>query len=515
MNFYLKDNKHTKKKSCIMNIFFYLLKNGNKFFLIFFFVITIFFSLFFWMQPINYKIINKYLFLKDNKITTEKLNNLNISDRYTRISKFLFHSQDKINIFNIHSKNLKLKNSLISSKLFNSDNFRINNLFNQKKNYQQLIEKKLPQNIEKLKFVNSANSHIIFSTLDVSNESSVPLLIRINKFKNFISEDLSDAIISVISSSVPNLSKKNIAIISQFEKKFNSNKNFLYTQTNYQNINLNRFIINKYKNQVKKNLLSKVIKKINYFSLIYINDFNKLHKRKFSYLQDLDFFKKIYILKNNFFLINTITESKKNYGLIIFSNSCKKYGNVEKRFDYINLFQKKKINFKLNKKKLFSSIILSKSNLENSNNKFNHLKLNSLLDIGEITNLSIIKLINYKKSHKDKYLPIIDHRIFNIKNLMREVAGFSVFRNDSIEMLNCNFSEPETPIIQYIPIKKNESFDRTLHLVPWFILFFFIVLLITSFYSFKKLTKKIEDSNISIIYNIKNSFENSKKYKYF
>ncbi|CAL4318351.1 Flagellar M-ring protein [Buchnera aphidicola (Chaitophorus sp. 3695)] len=520
MNFYFQDNKHIKKKSCIFNIFLYLLHTKKTIFLIFFFTITIFFSLFFWIKSINYKIIYKNLCIKNSKKIIKKLINLKISYKDSKIEKSLCIPADQINIFNIDFKNIKLTSNFRESKLFNLKRFKIRSMFNNKINNQDILEKELLKNIKKLSFINHTIFNINFYEndliLDACNESFALILVNINTQKNIISKDFLDAIISLICTSIPNFPKKNIIFLNKFGELLYLKKNILYTKENYRNIYDISLIQNIYKNNIenfvsysfrKKNTLDKIIIQGSMNQSNYKNNFYKLYKKNFINSKNLNLFKSTYTFNNNY-INNTLKENKKNYSNIILSNSCKKY-DVKQRFHELNFYQYKKYDSDFKKKKILKLIDLNASNLEDSNYKFDNFKSNLILDIKESTPSSMNELMKYKKDNENKYIFLVNNEVFNIKNLIKDVVGCSMLRDDSIEILNCNYIEPENYIISYIPIKKNESVDRTLHLVPWFILFFFIILLITSFFSFKKLTKKIQDSNINIMYNLPKNFKNT------
>lgn len=449
----------------------------------------------------------------DSKIIIKKLISLNIPYQYSNITKSLFIPKNQIYIFNLNVKNIEFRNTLIMCNSFNIQKNK-KKLFN-KINYQERLENNLLKNIQKLRSIKNMRLYIIFyknfSILNTCNKSFPLMFMNIDIQKNLISEGFLDVLISLISISISNFSVNNIIVLKKFRKLLDFKKNNLHIQKNYYyNYDVN-LITYKYHNEIKKkifvlfkkkNILKNITGQNDIYKLSYNNNLFQLHIKNFISITSFSFFNKNYTYNNY-----TFKENKKKYGTTIFSNYDKRY-DVKKSFYKKNFFYKKKYNFYLNKKKFLNSINLKKSNLENSYINFDYInKSNFVLDIGEITKKNFLMLDNYKQDNSDKCIFLVNRKIINIENLAREIKVFSELRNNSIEVLNINFIEPENPSIPYIPIKKNEFFDRTLHLVPWFILFFFIILLITSFYSFKKLTKKITDSNINFIYSIKKYIE--------
>jgi len=514
MNNNFTSHEKLKIKSLFKNIFFYLKKN-KKIFLIIFLSITVFFYSFLWIKKTNYVVLYKNLSSNDSsQEILKKLMSLKIPYKYYFQSDSLLIPRDKIEIFRSHFHDYKSDDkNLLGFELLDQEKFGIST-FHEQVNYQRALEGELSRTIGKLNFVRSVRVHIVFprmtSFFNEENHASASVFLNVNK-KIKLNLNFYNSIIHLLSKSVLNLKKKDIIIVNQYGDFFTGNgefsKNFLYRRY-IKNISL---IEKKYKDKIEK-ILTPILGSKNFVVQVSLdNNFNikdqlnnfcdKIIKKKcFLNLKKEDI---IYFKKNNFFTIQLKGLNKKN---VIYANRscCQTYDNYLKNIFFKNIQGCKnfyiKNNFYYSKKKQNKI-----SFLMNLKDNFLYKKRKT----GSLGKIHITVLVNYKRNSKGTYVPLSIKDIFNIKRLIElTMHTFKDFEN-SIDVINYKFFDTEPLIEKYVPIKKNEFFDKTVILAPWFLVFFFLVLFLTSFFSFKKLTKKIQGNSFGISDSLQKYFENS------
>ncbi|NIH16753.1 MAG: flagellar M-ring protein FliF [Buchnera aphidicola (Periphyllus lyropictus)] len=504
------ENLDLNEKNIFEKIFFYLKKNIKTVFFILFFGLIIVTFLSSRIQSSNYQIIYKNLSFSDSKVIIRKLINLNIPYKYSLNSGSLLIPEDKINEFQNHILNFKSKNDLPGFELLDKERFGISD-FNEQINYQRALEGELSRTIEKLNFVQSARVHIAIPKtsffFDEDNFSSASVFLNINTYNKKQDFDISNSIIELLSNSISNLPKKNISIINQFGELLSNPKNYSYQCIDDKNLNYINLIENKYQKKIES-LLFPIFGKNNVLARVTAQiDFNINEKINESYCSNFnkqinDIFLNKNIENNN--ILNLHQNGNKKYVTSIVNFFPTKTFNLNKK-NKINRFES--INLNLDDKKL-KNFNFKISNISKNFNEKDHENSRKIFSFGKIKTLSVSILINDKKNAKGEYVPLNSKELQNIKELVKGVIGFSLYKGDSINIVNYRFCNSESSLLKYSPIHKKESFNKMFILVPWFILFFFGILLFTSFYSFKRLTKKIQNSNFIFMKYAKKYFTN-------
>ncbi|CAL4318293.1 Flagellar M-ring protein [Buchnera aphidicola (Periphyllus testudinaceus)] len=500
MNFCKKNDLHIKKK--ILNKIFFMFTKNKKFFILFLFLLFIIFSsLLMWLYYPNYKNFCKILPVYNN-INFKKITSSKELYRNFKNKKFIVDKKDDKCLLKSNNYNINFKNSLPGFELLDEEKFGISS-FNEKINYQRALEGELSRTIEKLNFINSARVHIAFPNdsffLNEKNYTSASVFLNVNS-NNSLNFEIYNSIISLLSTSVSNLPKKNITIINQFGELLSGSTQNFKNQIQLNNLNYINNIEYRYKKKIE-DVLSPIFG-INNVIVQVTAQFNSNSKKKSHVLYNpntkikntsLNFNSKI----KNKNLINLFKNfPEKNVGNVFYNKNSKNLLN--------NKFYNNKINFILKKKNIIKNNILSYKDKKFKINKNVYDKFypdfyNNKLNFKDIKNLSVSIIINYKKNSKGEYFPLNSNEISYVKKLTNEVINFSELRRSSVNVFNVKFMDIEPPIVKYIPIKKKETINRMLFLAPWFLLFFFSIFFITSFYSFKKLTKKFQNNSLSIL----------------
>ncbi|NIH41216.1 MAG: flagellar M-ring protein FliF [Buchnera aphidicola (Periphyllus aceris)] len=495
--------KKKNNKNIFHHILFYFRKN-KKLLLIFFlcFLIT-FISFFIWFYYPNYKFFYKNLFFHDNNFSVKKFENMSNINNDSKILKSSFISKEKQN--NTNEENvlgLNSKNLLPGFELLDEEKFGISS-FNEQINYQRALEGELSRTIERIICIKNARVHLsipkISYVLNEQNFSSASVFLNINKGSNF-NKRIYNSIINLLSTSIYNLPKKNITIINQFGDLLRGSDKFLKNETHFDSINYINFIEKRYKNKIenvlfpifgKENVIVQVTAKTNLHKKDKRKDYNQKEITKELTNFNSDSFNKYVDFNKNFcsdaqnnFIKNTGYELH-NYNFL--SDS---FNNIDTNFDS-------------------SKNIIKPCNNKESMYQENFKNFKKRIDLNENPIISITIVLNYKKKSNGDYVSLNDNEILNLKKIVRKVINFSIFRGDSIDIFNYKFTNLDPPILKYTPIQKKESINRIINLVPWFLLFFFLSFFITSFYSFKKITKKFQDNNLNFLISLKKCFEDN------
>ncbi|VFP87864.1 Flagellar M-ring protein [Buchnera aphidicola (Cinara piceae)] len=490
MNFISMFFLNMKKKWNNFLIYFF---NKIKFFIfILFCSFCIFFSVFFWSRKVNYVVLYTNLSDADGRWVISKLKNMHISYQFYNSSRTLLVPEDKLSElrFSLLKNNIIKKNH--GFELLDKEKFGISQ-FHEHINYHRGLEGELSQTLERIFPIQHARVHLVCTKdTDFFRDEQVPSAsIVVTLFPNTsLTQEQIDAIILLISGSVPNLSPNHIVLVDQFGNilnKFNLNNTKFFNHKQYKNISI---LEEYYRDRINK-ILIPIYGLKNFVVHVKIN-------REYKNIPVNDSpIKNINILK---------PKLKKSLNNV--SNILSYQYNRNNKFIMKNDFLSKL--FLMN---YIHNILLNQNNLS-SNLKNNKLDLNlvyrddniSFLGFkkSDIKNLTITILINYKKNSSGILLPLSKAELKDVEKIIKLAIDFSSNRGDHIKIMNYIFSDSSDALnFQNNFIYKNFN--------QYYKIYIFFGILITILFFCFLFIKKIFISNKKDFLNSSNSISKCKK----
>ncbi|USS94184.1 hypothetical protein [Buchnera aphidicola] len=462
------DHENSKIKQLYKNIFFYFTKN-RKIFILFIFLSVIIFSFsFFLVKRSNYIIVYKNLSERYNvQKVFKQLKSLKIPYKYSFQYDFLSIPSDKIDVFYAHLNDMHLNNeNLPGFELLDQEKFGSSS-FLEEINYQRALEGELSRTIEKFHAVQSARVHLVCVKntpfLDKDSFSSAAVFITIDKsIQSNI--HLYYSIICLLSNSIFNLKKENITIVNQYCDVYNGDDKIFQNNPKFQHIDFHQCN--------KSHLIEK--KKCD---LDILNACNKMPTECYFFIEEK--LRSVYNIK----------------GL-----NKKEFFNLKK--NNVNFFKNNNFNIQLlqgsNKKNVIHTRSLRCQIYDVLKEK---IKSTQFLHITGVRNNSI------KYQEKDNFLDL--KSFLNINTIMKKSINFARFIRESFNILHCRFFNTNGFIFKNIPVEKDKYLKKKILLFPWFLMFFFAVLFMTSFVSFKKFMQKIKNNKkVEVIHDFTQYYQN-------
>ncbi|ABJ90522.1 flagellar basal-body MS-ring/collar protein FliF [Buchnera aphidicola] len=461
MNFIKKLFFQIKKK--LNYLFFCILKKIKYIFFVSLISIISIISIFLWSKKVHYVVLYNNLSQEDSKWIISRLKILHIPYRCNNSFKTLLVPEDKINILNLSLlKNNNILKKNFGFELLDKEKFGISQ-FHEHINYHRGLEGELSKTLEQIFPIQCARVHLVCKKdTDFFENNQIPSAsVIITLFPNMhLTYEQINAIILLISGSVPDLSSDNIVLVDQFGNilnKYDLNHTKFFNNSQYKKIT----ILEEYYSQRIKDIL-------------------------------------LPILDSKDFVVQVTTKLKKDNHASTFSD--KNY-NVNQKID--NSFISP--NFKeLNIKNIKITVLINYK--KNNSGKMVPLSKNELNNIENL----VKSVINLSKN-----------KLNNIENLVKSVINLSKNKGDRINLINYMFLDTPSVIDASYSLKnKNLNFSLILFYFFVFFLFFLILKNIFDSYIFNKNKKKniinipVKDNKKKkIINDINNQLNNQEKNK--
>lgn len=531
------------------NIFFYLFKNFQFSLVILSIFLSFLIVFIFWFNSVNYVALYDHLSDKDEHWVISQLQAMKIPYKFNNSSSVLSVPENKIHELRFQL----LNNNLNKEKIYGFD-FLDNNKFslsqfNEKLNYHRGLEGELSKTLMNIFPIKYARVHLSYQKdTNFLPEKEIPsAAVVVSLYPNTtLKKNQVNAIISLITGSISNLSSDHVVIIDQNGDLLNplslSNKRFFnndideridFLKDYYHNcinavlqplLGSNNFVL-----QITPHILSYTTKKK-------IKHYNK-KKHKVSpkllslvpeYLNSLGITKKNVFLKNlseNRILKNIKniqlsqdkrrTQSKFKKGIL----SIKDFNTGKKVLEF------KKNNMTVNRKNYIKINKIVKSNLNTYKRVFNN----------QFIYFSVRILVNYKINHLGSFVPLTTKEIKNVKLLAKTAINFSKEYGDVIDVINVLFFQSKNDFHINVLLKYTKwisDYKFYLFFLFLFIFFFFVLRKVIFLYikknnAFKKISLEKEKNitktcnlkdvtstdskNKSILLNSKNIFNNKNK----
>ncbi|VFP81342.1 flagellar basal-body MS-ring/collar protein FliF [Buchnera aphidicola] len=444
------------------NFLIYILNQIKLVIFILFFIFFVSFSFFLWSKKVNYVVLYTNLSDADGRWVISKLKNMHISYRFCNFSRTLLVPENKLNElrFSLVNNNILKKN--YGFELLDKEKLGISQ-FHERINYHRGLEGELSKTLEHIFPIQHARVHLVCKKdTDFFRDEQVPSAsIVVTLFPNTsLKKEQIDAIILLVSGSVPNLSTDNIVLVNHFGSilnKFNLNNTKFFNNNQYKNIN----ILEEYYCDCINKILIPIYGLKNFVVHVKVNENNKnisIDEPK----------------KQKIHLINPKSQQPINNILDILS--CKN-----------NYF------FNLENKILDSNTVFTNNNI-------------SLLGFKEsdIKNLTVTILINYKENSSGVLLPLSKKELQDIENTIKLVINFSSERGDHIHMMNYLFSDSSSTV-NFNEISIHNNFNQY-----YKIYIFFGILIIFLFFCFLFIKDRLINKK-KFFSNLTNNFNKHKK----
>ncbi|QCI21965.1 flagellar basal-body MS-ring/collar protein FliF [Buchnera aphidicola] len=483
MNFSTIENSVLEEKKKFNNFLSRFLKNSRVLVMLLTAAVITAVSVSIWVKSPEYQVLYNHLSKEDSSAIVDQLNEMKIPYKLTDISGEIAIPKNKIDKVRSHLKESNFsRDEAIGFELLDKEKFGISQ-FNEQINYQRALEGELSRTIQKINVIKAARIHIVLPKsslfLEDKKKPSASVVLELQEGRKLNLGQI-NAILHLISTSVPNLSVENINIIDQSGQLLN--------QTSLENDRINDLQF-KYSEEIEsryKNRIESILEPLLGFGNVHAQvtaqiDFNSQEETKEKYSPNSN--RKYQAIRSRQTSIHDKVEknNKKENISDNFTNNVtfKNFKNKNTNFlhsDNINRTKNSK-NFKND----YAIPIHSNINRENTiNYELNHSVSHTKMNIGEIKRLSAAVVINFIKDQNGKLIPLTPEKIKNIRNLICEAIGFSKSRGDSIHVVNASFAKIDKKLL---PVKLsnsnlfNELSDISFNLIPWilsavFFLFF-------------------------------------------
>ncbi|WP_075433663.1 flagellar basal-body MS-ring/collar protein FliF [Buchnera aphidicola] len=474
------------KIKCARNFFISVVSHRLKYvLLITFILLSSIFSLMSWSRKVDYVVLYDYLSDADSAWVISKLKDMHISYKFHNSTRTLLVPREKfdeLRLSLISNNNILEKNNgfdLLDKEKWGLSPFR------EHINYYRGLEGELSKTLERIFPVQRARIHLVckkdtdfFHNTDASSASIVVTL-----FPNTqLQQEQVDAIILLISSSVPHLSAENIVLVDQFGhilNKLDLNQiQFFKNHPHKQIYALEEYYINRINKILApvygiKNFIVNVSAAVhshhintknanieNSDAKVFLEHLSK-HKLQ-SFLFHNSFIKFFDLVKKSFLHFLT-----RFFGIDLIENKIVKYFSAKDNSAYSKQIMSVKYSHLLN----FSSFVgedkktLKEAELAHTDD----IIFSSGFKRADIKNLTVTILINYKRDNLGKLIPLSTQELLTIKKLVASVIGFSKARGDCINVTNYMFSSVVSAPHSFM-FQKNDN--RCIYYILGFFLFF-------------------------------------------
>lgn len=476
MNFSTIEDSVLEEKKKFNNFLSRFLKNSRVLVILLTAAVITAVSVSIWIKSPEYQILYNHVSNEDGSAIVDKLNEMKIPYKFSDISGQIEVPKNRIDEIRLRlSENNLPRGEEVGFELLDKEQFGISQ-FNEQINYQRALEGELSRTIQRINVIKGARIHIVLPKsslfLQDKKKPSASVVLELHAGRTLNVGQI-NAILHLISTSVPNLSIENITIIDQSGKLLNQTS-LGYDQINDLQFKYSEELESRYKNRIE-NILEPLLGFGNVRAQVTAQiDFNSQEKTQEKYSPNTS--RKNQAIRSRQTSIHDEREKSNTQENIpnSFSN------NVFKDFKNKNVLNgnnqiKNRKNFKNDYIPLNSNI-----NRENTiNYELNHSVSHTKMNIGEIKRLSAAVVVNYIRDKNGKLMPLTSEKIKNIKSLISEAIGYSKDRGDSIHVVNESFVKYDKKLL---PIKLNNSnsfselSNISFTLIPWIVSGLFLIL---------------------------------------
>lgn len=504
MNFSTLEDSVSEEKKKFNNFLSRFLKNSRILVILLTAAVITAVSVSIWVKSPEYQILYNHLSNEDSSVIVDHLNKMKMPYKFTDILGQIEVPKNKIDEIRLRLAEINLpRNEEVGFELLDKEKFGISQ-FNEQINYQRALEGELSRTIQRIHGIKGARIHIVLPKsslfLQDKKKPSASIVLELHSGQ-ILNMGQINAILHLISTSVPNLSVENITIVDQ------SGKLLTQTSLGYDQINDLQFkyseeIESRYKNRIE-NILEPFLGFGNVRAQVTAQiDFNSQEKTQEKYSPNSS--KKNQSIRSLQTNIHDEIEKSKLEENIPDSFSNNMFKNFKNRKN-----NSSNSNNEINTRKHFNNDYIpvnSNVNHENTiNYELNHTVSHTKMNIGEIKRLSAAVVVNFIKDKHGKLTPLTPEKIKNIKGLISAAIGYSKDRGDSIHVVNASFFKHDKKILP-IQLDNSNSFSELSNLLftltPWFLSALFFLLFLKRYICPVSKNNIIEDRIV----------ENGKKY---
>ncbi|XOT89264.1 MAG: flagellar basal-body MS-ring/collar protein FliF [Buchnera aphidicola (Diuraphis noxia)] len=479
MNFSTIEDSVLEEKKKFNNFLSRFLKNSRVLVILLTAAVITAISFSIWIKSPDYQVLYNHLSNEDSNAIINELNTMRIPYKFIDISGEIAVPKNKIDDTRLYlaEKNLPQTGG-IGFELLDKEKFGISQ-FNEQINYQRALEGELSRTVKKINVIKNARVHIVLPKsslfLQDKKKPSASVILEFHAGQTLNTEQI-NAILHLISTSVPNLSIKNINIVDQSGHLLNKNA-LEYNQINDLQFKYSDEIESRYKDRIES-ILEPLLGFGNVHAQVTAQiDFNSQEKTQEKYSPNSS--EKNQAIRSSQTSVHDQIEKNnihENIPSALSNHILKSFKNNNKNNIKDNIQIKNSRNLKNDY--IPSNADVNRENIINYelDHTVSHMKMN----IGEIKRLSAAVVVNFIQDKNGKLIPLSPEKIKNIKDLICEAIGYSKSRGDSIHVVNESFSQ--YPKKDLIKLNDPNPFDGLSNyaftLTPWIIssLLFLILL---------------------------------------
>ncbi|QCI17488.1 flagellar basal body M-ring protein FliF [Buchnera aphidicola (Acyrthosiphon lactucae)] len=478
MNFSTIEESVLKEKKKFNNFLSRFLKSSRVLIILLTAAVITAVSVSIWIKSPEYQVLYNHLSNEDGGAIINELNQMKIPYQFTDISGQISVPKDKVYEIRLRlAENNLPRGGGVGFELLDKEKFGMSQ-FNEQINYHRALEGELARTIQRINIVKSARIHIAFPKtslfLQDKKKSSASVVLELQPGRTLDMGQI-NAILHLVSSSISNLSVKNITIVDQLGNLLNQNS-VEYDHVNDLQFKYSEEIESRYRNRIK-NILEPLVGIGNVYAQVTAQiDFNAQEKTQEKYSPNTNH--KNQSIRSRQISIHDEIE-KENIPNSLSNDDINLNKNTQENKNTRKLNTVKNSNNLKNDYTPFNSNI----NRDNTiNYELNHSVSHTKMNIGEIKRLSAAVIVNFIKDKNGKLVPLTIEKTKNIKKLVQEAIGYSKSRGDSIHLVNASFTRYNEKIPVQINNLNNFNLSNFLFTIaPWFFPSFFLFLLLKKY----------------------------------